>query len=60
MGATLCAWGLNYEQLMSRLLENMPAMSERVWTVERKRDFEAYKKAFKITLRRAAALVQDK
>ena len=60
MGATLCAWGLNYEQLMSRLLENMPAMSERVWTVERKRTFEEYKAAFKKALRITASLVQDK
>ena len=60
MGATLCAWRLNYEQLMSRLLENMPAMSERVWTVERKRTFEEYKAAFKKALRIAASLVQDK
>lgn len=59
MGATLCAWGLNYEQLMSRLLENMPAMSERVWTVRRMRDYEEYKKVFKSVLRVAAALVQD-
>ena len=59
MGATLCAWGLNYEQLMSRLLENMPAMSERVWTVERKRSFEEYCNAFKKVLNVAAALVQD-
>ena len=59
MGATLCAWGLNYEQLMSRLLENMPAMSERVWTVRRKRDYEEYKKVFKSVLRVGAALVQD-
>ena len=59
MGATLCAWGLNYEQLMSRLLENMPAMSERVWTVRRERDYEEYKKVFKSVLRVGAALVQD-
>ena len=59
MGATLCAWGLNYEQLMSRLLENMPAMSERVWTVERKRSFEEYYSSFKKVLKVGAALVQD-
>ncbi len=59
MGATLCAWGLNYEQLMSRLLENMPAMSERVWTVERKRSFDEYNNAFKKVLRVGAAVVQD-
>lgn len=59
MGATLCAWGLNYEQLMSRLLENMPAMSERVWTVERKRSFDEYNTVFKSVLKVAAALVQD-
>jgi hypothetical protein len=44
---------------MSRLLENMPAMSERVWTVERKRSFEEYYSAFKKVLKVGAALVQD-
>jgi hypothetical protein len=34
-------------------------MSERVWTVERKRSFEEYYKAFKKVLLVAAALVQD-
>lgn len=60
LGATLCSWSLNYEQLMSRLMENLPAMSERVWTVQRTRDFDGYYQAFKKVLHIAAALVQDR
>lgn len=60
LGATLCHWGLTYEQLMSRLMENLAAMSERVWTVQRKRETKDYNQAFKKLYRIAAALVQDR
>lgn len=60
LGATLCHWALTYEQLMSRLMENLAAMSERVWTVERKRETKEYNQVFKKLYRIAAALVQDR
>lgn len=60
LGSTLCHWGLTYEQLMSRLMENLAAMSERVWTVERKRDTAEYNQIFKKVYRVAAALMQDR
>ena len=45
---------------MSRLMENLAAMSERVWTVERKRDTAEYNQIFKKVYRVAAALMQDR
>ena len=32
LGTALCAWSMEYEQLISRLLECMPAFAERAWT----------------------------
>ena len=60
LGATMCSWGLTYEQHISRLLENFPAFAERTWTVERRLSFEDYKLVFRKILRPAAWLIQDK
>ena len=60
MGATLCPRSLNYEQLMSRLMETLTAMSEQVWTVQRYRDFDGYYQSFKKVPHIAAALVQER
>ena len=60
LGASMCSWGLNYECLMSRLIDNLAAMSERVWTVERKRTDEAYTKAHANLYRVAGKLVADR
>jgi hexosaminidase len=60
LGATMCSWGLTYDQHISRLLENFPAFAERTWTVERKLSWAEYKDVFRKILRRAAWLVQDK
>ena len=34
LGAQICIWGLTYEREIARAVENMAAMSERVWNVE--------------------------
>ncbi len=60
LGATMCTWGLFYEQHIGRLLENFPAFAERTWTVERKLSFAAYSQVFKNILYRVARLIQDK
>lgn len=60
LGATMCSWGLTYDQHISRLLENFPAFSERTWTVRRLLDYSQYKKVFGNILNKAAWLVQDK
>ncbi len=60
LGASMCSWGLNYECLMSRLIDNLAAMSERVWTVERRRSDDAYVIAHANLYRVASRLVQDR
>lgn len=34
LGAQLCAWELTYEQEISRVIENLAAVSERTWTAD--------------------------
>ena len=60
LGATMCSWGLNYEQHISRLLENFPAFGQRTWQVERTFDYATYKAIFRKVLGKGAALIQDK
>jgi hexosaminidase len=46
LGSILCSWEMTYEQEIARVMENLMAMSERVWTVERRLSDAAYKSAF--------------
>ena len=59
MGATLCAWSMQYEQLISRLLQNMPAFSERTWSLERRQDLPTYQRTFGEVGDKAAKLITD-
>lgn len=46
LGSILCSWEMTYEQEIARVMENLMAMAERVWTVERCLSDAAYKAAF--------------
>jgi len=59
LGATLCAWSMQHEQLISRLLENMPAFSERTWSLERHHDIGTYHRIFAVVGDKAAKLIAD-
>lgn len=43
LGAQIAAWELTYEGEISRTVENLAALSERVWSVERVYDKNAFK-----------------
>lgn len=60
LGAMLCAWEMNYEQEISFVMENLAAVSERVWTVERVSDDSKFRKKLDNALFVAAALIQDR
>ena len=42
IGSMMCAWEMNYEQEINFIIENLIAMSERVWNVDRKKTDEEY------------------
>ncbi len=42
IGGQLAAWECTYEQEISRIIENLPALAERTWTASRVLDEEAF------------------
>ncbi|MBE6601566.1 MAG: hypothetical protein E7637_03565 [Ruminococcaceae bacterium] len=60
LGAQLSVWECTFEQEFGRTLENLCALSERVWTVERLHDdLTFFERCSKPTLLRIARFVQD-
>jgi len=59
LGASLCSWGCSFELLISRLMENLPAFSQSLWSPEQKTDFDSYHLKYKETTRKASHLVLD-
>ena len=60
LGAQICAWQTTYEQNINFVMENCTALSERLWTVRRLWDLDAYHKRHKESVRRIARLIQDR
>ncbi|MBP3396487.1 MAG: family 20 glycosylhydrolase [Clostridia bacterium] len=59
LGGTMCAWSMHYEQLISRLLENLPAFAERLWSVERHLDADTYWRMAEPLAEKAVRLIAD-
>jgi len=59
LGASLCAWGLSFELLISRLMENFPAFSQGLWSPEQKPDFSIYQAIYKKVTNKASLLILD-
>ena len=59
LGAQLSVWECTFEQEFGRTLENLSALSERTWTVERLHEDTAFINRTKPTLLRIARLIQD-
>lgn len=60
LGASLCSWGLSFELLISRLMENLPAFSQSVWSPAQKPDFATYQNVYKAVTSVASDLILDK
>ena len=57
LGAILCSWEMTYEQEMGRVLENLAAMSERVWTTARVLSDSDYNAVYKSYCGRVAKML---
>ena len=57
LGSILCSWEMTYEQEMGRLMENLLAMSERVWNVERVLTDDGYNASYKKVCTRLGQLM---
>ncbi len=60
LGTALCAWSMEHEQLISRLLECMPAFAERAWTAGRGLGLEEYCRIMRKSADKPARLIADK
>ena len=60
LGTALCAWSMEHEQLISRLLECMPAFAERSWTAGRGMGLEEYCRIMRKSADKPARLIADK
>jgi len=60
LGAMLCAWEQTYEEEISSVIENLPAMCERTWTVKRRWSDEVYDNVFRHVRRMAVNLIAER
>ncbi|MBR7111720.1 MAG: family 20 glycosylhydrolase [Clostridia bacterium] len=60
LGAAFCAWSMEYEQLISRLLECMPAFAERAWNADPTLQLEEYCLMMRKSADKPARLIADK
>lgn len=59
LGSMLCSWQQTYEQEIGSVMENLAAVSERTWTVERVCSDEEYNTKMNSVIMKAARLLQD-
>lgn len=59
LGAQLCIWEQTYEQEISRAVENMAAMSERVWSVKRICNMEQFQNKLRTIKMQAFLLIAE-
>ncbi len=59
LGAMLCAWCTTFEMEISRMVENLIAMSERSWSVEPHGTFAEYRDAYRALSPLVANIIQD-
>ena len=60
LGAILCSWEQTFEQEIGAVMENMAALSERTWNVQREVTDEEYTELYQGLRQRAARLIQDR
>ena len=60
LGASMCAWSMEYEQLISRLLECMSAFADRAWNEGRVLGLEEYCRIMRKSSDKPARLIADK
>ena len=60
LGTALCAWSMEHEQLISRLLECMPAFAERAWNEGRGMGLDEYCRIMRKSADKPARPIADK
>ena len=60
IGAQLCAWEAPFEYEINFVIENLAALSERVWSVERQCSDEEFVKKFRVLQKKVFRLIQER
>ena len=60
LGGMLCAWEMTFEQEITLIMANLPALAERTWSVNRVRSFEEFRGAFQDVYNLCARIIQDR
>lgn len=60
LGSMMCSWEMTYEQEINFVLENLAAMSERIWTVKRVCSDEEFQAKHGKVVRTVARMIQDR
>lgn len=60
LGAILCSWEQTFEQEINAVMENLAALSERTWNVQRKVTDEEYNEMYQSQRMRLGKLIQDR
>ena len=59
IGAQICVWRQTYEREIAYVAENLAAMSERTWSVQRKCDDDAFKRKLDVQSEKLFALIAE-
>ena len=60
LGAILCSWEQTFEMEINTVMENLAAVSERTWNVQRKVSDEEYNEMYQSQRLRLGRLIQDR
>jgi hexosaminidase len=60
IGAMMCAWEMTFEEEIGQVMAHLAAMSERTWSTEYRRDFLAFRDAFRHCYDLCARIIQDR
>jgi hypothetical protein len=60
LGAILCSWQQTFAMEINTVMENLAAVSERTWNVQRKVSDEEYNEMYQSQRLRLGRLIQDR
>ena len=60
LGAALCCWEQSFEQEINAVMENIAAVAERTWNVQRRVSDEEYNELYQSQRKTLARIIQDR
>ena len=60
LGAALCCWEQSFEQEINAVMENIAAVAERTWNVQRRVSDEEYNELYQGQRKTLSRIIQDR